>query len=291
MTTCSTLPDIFADPESCWPQWLDACRVDDDASAAAYEAAPPAQRAALKTGLALMAQYFGRPTAQQSGGWRDPFSGFWQEEHRCPAPWAVVAFSPAYAAAARLTAACLPALLAQIPLLGAVCVGPQGQTPTPQALLALELTGVEDVFCLDEAALCRLLEETQPGPGRLVLLHKGELDIAAQTARHLHIPCYEERYAPALALPQPDLFDMEALVLAHGEGCVKRARTAALPESPAAIYTTPEAARAHCHLSADRPFGRGAAPLALTPGCEGFWLHDGLTPDFFSLRRAAFGLL
>ena len=96
---------------------------------------------------------------------------------------------------------------------------------------------------------------------------------------------------PALALPQPDLFDMEALVLAHGEGCVKRARTAALPESPAAIYTTPEAARAHCHLSADRPFGRGAAPLALTPGCEGFWLHDGLTPDFFSLRRAAFGLL
>ena len=55
MTPCSTLPDIFSDPESCWPQWLDACRVDDAASAAAYEAAPPAQRAALKTGLALMA--------------------------------------------------------------------------------------------------------------------------------------------------------------------------------------------------------------------------------------------
>ena len=287
----ATLPDIFDDPAAGWPQWLDARRVDDAACAAAYEGTSATLRAFLKTGLALLASHFGRPAAQQHGGWSDPFNGFWQESHRCPAPWAIVAFPPAYAAAARLTAAFLPGLLAQVPLLGAVCVGAGSFTPTPQALLALELGGVEDVFCLDETGLCRLLEETQPGPGRLVLLHKGELDIAVQTARHLNIPCYEERCAPALALPQPDLFDMEALVLAHGEGCVKRARTAALPESPSAIYTTPEAARAHCHLSEDRPFGRGAAPLALTPGCEGFWLHDGLTPEFFAIRRMALGPL
>ncbi len=273
---------------SAWPQWLDAARVPDQAVAAAYEAIPASGRAMIKTGLALARQYYGLPVQQEERHWRDSLSGFWLEMSRQPAPWAIVAFTPTYTAAARLAAACMPALLAQVPLLAAVCVG--SATPSPQALLALELCGVEDIFQLEEAALCRLMEEIPTGPGRLVLLHKGELDMIGQSARSQQIPLFEETVAPALALPHPERFDMDALVLAHGEGCIKRARTAALAEVPAAIYTTPEAARAHCHLTEKRPFSH-VAPLALTPGCEGFWLHFGLTPAFFSLRCGAFGLL
>ena len=35
----------------------------------------------------------------------------------------------------------------------------------------------------------------------------------------------------------------------------------------------------------------GAVELLLAPGCEAFWLHPGLTPDFFRCRRRAFSLL
>lgn len=273
---------------SSWPQWLDAARVPDQTVAAAYDGTPASGRAAIKTGLALARQYFGLPVQQEERRWRDSLSGFWLDMSRRPAPWAIVAFTPAYAAAARLAAACIPALLTQVPMLAAVCVG--SAAPTPQALVALELCGVEDIFQTDEAEICRLLEEIPTGPGRLVLLHKGELDMIGQTARSLQIPLFEETVAPSLALPHPEIFDMDALVLAHGAGCIKRALTAALPEVPSAIYTTPEAARAHCRLADDRPFNL-MAPLALTPGCEGFWLHTGLSPAFFTLRRGAFGLL
>ena len=37
--------------------------------------------------------------------------------------------------------------------------------------------------------------------------------------------------------------------------------------------------------------GGCALLLLLTPGCEAFWLHPGLTPDFFRCRRRAFSLL
>ena len=279
-------PGAEAPAAVCWPQWAEAARLDDTLAAAAYEATPAHLRAAVKTGLALAHMHFGESTTSQRNEVRNAHLGFWRRTIAHPAPWAVVAFTPAYAAAARLAAACMPALLGGVPLVGAVCVG---GTPSSNALVTLELAGVEDIFVMDSAGLCTLLEETQPGPGRLVLLHRGELDAVAAAARALELPCYEERRSPVLCLPKPDAFDLEALAFAQAEA-LEAALDAPLHLTPDATYLAPVAALGHCRERRTGPFPYSGAP-ALTPGCEGFWLHPGLTPDFFRVQRQAFGLL
>ena len=54
---------------------------------------------------------------------------------------------------------------------------------------------------------------------------------------------------------------------------------------PAAVLEEDEAARLAMEDEG------GPVELLLTPGCEAFWLHPGLTPDFFRCRRRAFSLL
>jgi hypothetical protein len=216
---------------------------------------------------------------------QDTRRGYWRQIEAFPAPWTIVAFTPGYAAAARLAAACVPAHLAGVPLLGAVCVGGE---PSGQALTALDLSGVEDIFVLNMTNLCALLEESQPGPGRLVLLHEGELDSAGRAARALGIPCYEERRPPNLVLPDRTAFNIELLSFAQGKA-LEQALEPVNPVRPTALYLAPEAARGHCRHHRHGP--RHADSLALSPGCEGFWLHAGLTPDFFRVSRMAFGPL
>lgn len=278
--------DLDAEPTARWPQWAEEARLDDALAAAAYEATPASLRAAVKTGLAMSHMHFGESMSSQRTEIRDPHRGFWRRGISHPAPWAVIAFTPAYAAAARLAAACAPALLGGVPLVGAVCVS---GTPHRAALVTLELAGVEDVFVMDGPGLCALLEETQPGPGRLVLLHKGELDSIAAAARALELPCYEERRAPVLNLPQPQAFDLEALAFAQAEA-FDAAMDPSFRLSPDAAFLTPVAALGHCRERRTGPFPYSSAP-AYTPGCEGFWLHPGLTPDFFRVSRLAFGPL
>ncbi|MBE6441180.1 MAG: hypothetical protein E7022_02455 [Desulfovibrio desulfuricans] len=285
--------DVTARPGMArWPQWAEAFRLDDDMAAAAYEATPARLRAVVKTGLALAHMRFGEATEERCGEVRNANLGFWRAATAAPVPWAVVAFTPQYAAAARLTAACAAARLGGAPLVGAACVG---GAPAQAALVSLELSGVEDVFTLDAAGLRALLAETAPAPGRLVLLHTGALDETARAARELGIPCFEERRPPALSLPQPEAFDLEALAFAQAEAYDSaRAQGAsgtptdsafAAAGLPDALYLPAEAARTACL------HGRPPAPLLLTPGCEGFWLHPGLSPAFFRTRCEGFGAL
>ncbi|MDR2744632.1 MAG: hypothetical protein LBB66_05485 [Desulfovibrio sp.] len=268
-----------------WPEWAEKRRLDDALSAQAYEAAPPQCRTALKCGLALAFMHFGTCPGRTHETLQDTQRGYWRQTEAFPAPWAIVAFTPGYTAAARLAAACVPAHLAGVPLLGAVCVG---GIPSGQALTALDLSGVEDIFVLDAAGLCALLEESQPGPGRLVLLHEGELDSARRTSRALSIPCYEERRPPNLVLPDRTAFNIELLSFAQG-GALEQALEPANPVTPAALSLTSKAAQGHCRRHRHGP--HHADSLALSPGCEGFWLHAGLTPDFFRVSRMAFGPL
>ncbi|BAV92010.1 hypothetical protein [Candidatus Desulfovibrio trichonymphae] len=268
-----------------WPEWAEDKRIDDAFAEQAYNATSPQCRAALKTGLALAFMHFGQSLGCLRAERRDNHLGYWLHTTAFPAPWALVAFTPGFTAAARLAAACVPAQLAGVPLLGAVCVDGEASR---QALVSLELSGVEDIFMLDTAGLFALLEEVQPSPGRLVLMHTGELSGARQTARALGIPCYEESRPPSLVLPEPDAFDMNVLAFAQGSA-LEHTLEPAHPVTPAALYLADKAALGHCRLHHDGP--HYADSLALSPGCEGFWLHTGLTPDFFRVSRLAFGPL
>ena len=269
----------FAPPP--WPAWLEAARVADGRVAAAYEATPPHFRAALKTGLALAHFHFGESASRRDETNASARLGFQRASSCVPAPWALLILSPAYAAAARLTAACAAARLAGVPHVAALC---PGEAPQQAALVSLELSGVEDIFSPAADRVPALLHELAdlPGPrGRIVLLHAGlhdgDLDDMAQGIRARGIPCYEERRPPRLRVEDGAHIDREVLAFAHGG---KRALEAALAASGLAdaVY---------------RPAGvelmpAPDAPLTLAPCCEGFWLHPGLTPEFFTVSRLAF---
>lgn len=265
---------VFCAP---WPAWLESARVNDSLMGAAYEATAPRFRAALKTALALAQFHFGESPARWEEARYSGRLGFRRAAFWSPAPWALIVFSPAYAAAARLTAVCAAAQLAGVPLLGAVCPGGGVQAP---ALVSLELSGVEDVFAPDAAgvdALPDTLAARAVAPGRVVLLHAGDLDALAQRIRARGLTCYEERRPPHLRIEPGADIDRELLAFAHGGAA---ALDAALAEAgpPDAVYCSAD--------DAARP--ASDAPLTLCPGCEGFWLHPDLGPDFFTLSRQAF---
>ena len=303
-----------------WPQWVEEARLNDGLAAQAYEDTPAQWRAAIKTGLALAHMHFGSDPGRMWDMRSDGHLGFWRRSESHAAPWAIVAFTPAYAAAARLAAACIPAILAGVPLIGAVCVGGQ---PHRSALVSLELSGVEDIFVLDSPGLHRLLEESRPG-GRLVLLHAGELAPTMELARSMGLPCWQEHHSPTLALVEahPPLngqnpaddgnrIDLEALYFAQAEALDAAASVAApsvtAPMStdgpsgattpiarhaqpPDALYLT-SGDQEQADLLHGKAFSTGGPGLTLTPGCEGFWLHPGLTPDFFRAHCLTFGML
>ena len=265
----------FAPPP--WPAWLAGSRVADNVAAAAYEATPARFRAALKTGLALAHFHFGESASRRDVTETSARLGFQRTSSSAPAPWALLILSPAYAAAARLTAACVAALLASVRHVAALALG---DAPQRAALVSLELSGVEDVFSPAADRVSALLDELAalPGPsGRIVLLHAGDLDAVAQDIRARGIPYYEERRPPRLRVEKGADLDREVLAFAHGG---KRALEAALAASgPADAVFRP----------AGTPLTPAPdAPLTLTPGCEGFWLHPGLTPVFFTVTRQAF---
>ena len=267
-------------PETPWPRWLEACRVDDGVVAAAYEATPASFRAALKAGLALAHFHFGEAATCRDDSVRNMRLGFLRMRRRQPAPWTLMVLSPAYAAAARLTAACAAALLAGVPHVAAVF---PGGAPRPAALVSLELSGVEDIYEPDAGDVAALLAEMAalPGPcGRVILLHGGELADLARFVRQRHIPCYEEDRAPRLRVEEDAGIDLELLAFAQGGKTALEAALAA-EGPPDAVYGSPQTA------TAPAPKAR----LTLGAGCEGFWLHPGLVPEFFTVCRQGFTTL
>lgn len=269
-----------AAPVAPWPDWLEACRVEDSVAATAYEATPPRCRAALKTGLALAHFHFGESADSRYDAVRNGRLGFLRARRREPAPWALVILSPAYAAAARVTAACAAALLAGVPHVGAIC---PGATPRPAALVSLELSGVEDIFQPDMTAMAALFEELAalPGPrGRVVLLHAGECADLARLVRRRGIPCHEEARPPRLRVEPDAGIDRDLLAFAHGgPDALEAALRSGAPVD--VVYRRP--------VAGDAPAPE--ARLTLAAGCEGFWLHPGLGPEFFTISRQAFAPL
>ncbi|MDE6734868.1 MAG: hypothetical protein K2J64_05330 [Desulfovibrio sp.] len=265
-----------------WPEWLEAARVDDSIAGATYEATPARFRAALKTGLALAHFHFGESLSRREESACNGRLGFRRGAIYEPAPWALIVFSPAYAAAARLTAACVAARLAGVAQVGAISLGGE---PVAPALVSLELSGVEDMFRLESGRFDALMDELARRPGsrredtlgRVVLLHAGELDEVAKHIRARNIPCFEERRPPRLRVDADAGIDREILAFAHGgTRALEAALTAAGPAD--AVY---RAAAASATPSPD-------APLTLCPGCEGFWLHPALGPEFFTISRQVF---
>lgn len=254
------------------PAWLEDARLAEESLAAAYDAAPPACLAALKTGLALAHSHFGDPPPLAREEWLKKGRGFRGFCQARPLRWALVLFDDSFSAAARLCAAAAAPVFAGVETILAVCL--EGE-PCFQALTALELCGVEDIFLLQQADLERLFRDLGPSGSAVFLGPKaGE---AEPLARARGLMTYKDRGEPALSLLSPDEFPVRTLEFCQGEAA-RRLNSDACPD---AVYAGAERAR-------QLAFSQKAPRLILGPGCEGFWLHPGLSPAFFRPGSSAF---
>ena len=153
---------------------------------------------------------------------------------------------------------------------------------------------MEDAFALPAADFTRLTRELPQC--RVVLLHGLDEDALPERG-DLPGRIWREDALPLFLLPQDTAVDAELLAFAHGPDCTAQALHGEAAQTvldggplpgpclPAAVLEEDEAARLAMEDEG------GPVELLLTPGCEAFWLHPGLTPDFFRCRRRAFSLL
>ena len=257
------LPDIF--------------RAIQCGGAAPFARVPIASKTAIKAALALHQAHAGEMDIRTCRDERFPRRGFRRTATDGPAPFALVAFPASLRSPARLAAALMPAILAGVPLTGAFCLGGE---PTPEVLVTLELAGVEDAFALPAADFTRLTRELPQC--RVVLLHGLDEDALPERG-DLPGRIWREDALPLFLLPQDTAADAELLAFAHGPDCTAQAlhgeaARAVLdggplpgPCLPAAVLEEDEAARLAMEDEG------GPVELLLTPGCEAFWLHPGLT--------------
>lgn len=264
----------------CWPQWLEECRIDDAAMAQAYDSTALPLRAAVKNCIALCHAVYGEGASATVHSITNSAAGYWHSRSTQAAPWALLLFSPAYTAASRMAAALMPAILAHVPRIGALCVGGM---PSQAARLTLELTGVEDGFISDEDDALALVQTMHSlGAGRLMLLHTGELAALASAARKAGIVCFEECAEPHLVVAQGHSIHADILHFAHGAACPvlhEQAESKAACTQYSAYYCSTAPAQA-------LPYD-----LVLTQGMEGCWLHKALSREFFTNTSIKAGML
>lgn len=155
--------------------WLQSHGLDEDVCAAAYEATGAPARSALKLCIARLHAFWGEsPLASVTS-----FSyaqGFSVVRDTAPASYALVLCPVFHARPAQLLAACLPAILANVPMVVPCLIAdnPQGALPdSANALLAaMDLAGLEQTLVVSEAEALEgmALLDRELGPGRVALL-------------------------------------------------------------------------------------------------------------------------
>ncbi len=176
--------------------------IADDVRAKAYEGSSSAQRACLKNAIALHSIAGESPNFEQVKR-SYTAKGYALDIQKQCVPWVLCICASGYAAPARLIAALMPALLAQVPK---IFVGHLGDDTHTSILLALELLGLDDAFALpSEQSSYEIIENfvislyNQMGQGRILLLGADNITPVQDKIKQLQVPIWIE-------LPPPHIY-------------------------------------------------------------------------------------
>jgi hypothetical protein len=265
-----------------WPEIMERGRVTDAAFAAAYARVSDRHRAWIKTGLAAMYAACGGPMPVARREEASLGHDLRLTRRDVPLDFVLVLCGPAFASPMRLAAALVPALCARVSAVAAARVG--GRWPC-SLLTTLELCGVETACRIGVRALPGLWSALAgKGRGAVVLLD-GVTAPASVGGLHLLSARVAGR---AGVFPEAGAaFDQEALAFAHpdmtfflhGDASPASApfvaATGGLAEASGLGYDAVYAGDARLEAA------HTAAPLAMGPGRETFWLWPHLSPAEF----------
>ncbi|MHC1710692.1 MAG: hypothetical protein AB9872_00855 [Solidesulfovibrio sp.] len=279
--------DLLAIVSGVWPEAMERGRVSDATFAAAYARVSDRHRAWIKTGLAAM-------YAANGGPWplcrREATSlghDLMLDRLETPLDYALIVCGREFVSPVRLAATVIPALCARVPDIAVVRVGERW----PHVLLtALELCGVETVCRVGVRSMPDLWAAL-PAKGRGVVVLLG--DVAAPAGLPSDLRLLKARVSGrAGVFPGAEAdFDREALAFAHPD------MTFFVHDDPRPGQ--PPFASAQGDLAAATDLGydavyagdahlraaQKAAPLALGPGRETFWLWPDISASTFRQQR------
>ena len=261
------------------PDWLESFRPDDDLYANAYEGTPAGLRALLKTAIAFAFHRWKADADESHMQTKSLRAGFCRAETSRPADWVLAVVSEDFASPARLLAALVPAIIAGTGRIAVVSPAPFA----PAVSTALELSGLEDSFVLDDARTADLYEDLRAASsdGRVIVLGGGA-QLSAGQKDLLHrasadgVPEFRDHAAPRL-LSLYGKTDGDACGLSADE--VKKRLLWLHPD--AVLLDEPEDGMQAIFApeGAALPF---RVPLTAGPGMEACW--QSLSPEFFRTR-------
>lgn len=247
-----------------YPEWLEEKRVADELCARSYAEVPATFRGAIKTGIALADFYFRASDEADESLRESPRLGFSIKKATRPADWAMLVFDAHSVAQAKIcSAAILPALAGVKNIFTALL----GDAPPFGLLATLELCGADEIFHLAYDEFEKLLEflRQMRVSGRIVL-YGGLTNIASHSLRGFKNYWCDNKNN--IFLQDKSNFALSQLEFLYGE-----------------ISVAGGGSYYDCVL-ANNDSRTPPARLVITPGCEGFWLHENLTPAFFRISES-----
>ena len=259
------------------PDWLEACRPDDDLYADAYEGTPAELRALLKTAIAFAFHRWPLADDEQRLCRISSRSGFRHSESSAPAGWAIASLGPGFASPARLLAALVPAVLAGVDRILVISEAPF----TPAVCTALELAGLEDSFLLEADQMPGLYEDLRTlCPDGRVLAFPGADGTFTDAQKELMHSAALDGLPRLRDLPSPRLLCL------HEPGSPVEERLLWLyPDAEFLTEATPDIRAAFMPDEASCPPDAALVPFLCGPGMEACW--PGPSPEFYRTRTCS----
>lgn len=275
--------------------WIEERRLPDPVMGAAYEDFGAQARGFIKNAIALADFYYTGEKPCVFTVQRDNNLGFSASRLTRPSDWTALIYSADFDAAALSCAAAIAPMLCGVPLVFAVCLAAE---PSPSILTSLELCGVEDIFILDNDNMLKLAASlaSQQTHGRALVLDSspdGGLQSLASGLSEMASVKYWGK-APCICVNPPSLLEeyfksrpsllsnIREPALASGE------LLKIMYGSNYSMTENPELSNILFTDSLNSAIEKAAAPLALSPGCIGFWLFPGLSSEFFQVLNLGF---
>jgi len=270
-----------------YPEFLENKRVADSDIAHAYDILSSTQRAHIKNGIAFNHFLHKERANKYQTMVDDHAKGYMYSLQKKPVAWTILFFTHTYLSAPRMIAALMPALLAKVPLVLAISLN---GLPSNNALTALELMGIEDIFCMnndkshlanaDEALkIIKTLQEFNIN-GRVLFMHNNELSTIVQKVLTHNIICWQEDRPPKLALQKNCKYTEEYFTWAYPDTFCTNINY--------------DCENAEALLCSQDFYNKNKNKLAnikffLFEGMEGCWTHTNLRPEFFQQTNLCIG--
>lgn len=282
-----------------YPEFLENIRINDTDIAHAYDSLPSLKRAHMKNGIAFNHFLHKERITQHQSIVKDSSKGYMFSLKTEPVAWTVLFFTHTYLSAPRIIATLMPALLAKVPLVFAISLN---GLPTNNALTALELMGIEDIFCMnnhsssnqpdealkiiqkDEALkVIKYLQEFKQN-GRVLFMHNGELTTMVQSALEHNLIFWQENRPPKIAIQECSMDTKVYLSWAHSDAFCSDFNPNAQnnAKNVDALFCTQD-------FYKNNQNGLSEIELIIFEGMEGCWSHANLKPEFFQQRALTMG--